>query len=136
MGWSGAVSVGRRGRSRIGDSSLQMNSPSGPVAKQDLKELPHRNSAIRRQKSPAGNNRVAATEMNYRSDVSFRQACVTAAGPTDNSEKIASGYPVIPVANGFGGGVVGVDCARRRLRTPLRIWSLLAIRRCLRFALR
>jgi transposase len=41
--------------------------------------------------------------------VSFRQACVTAAGPTENSEKIASGYPVMPVANGLGGGVVGVD---------------------------
>ena len=40
---------------------------------------------------------------------SFRQACVTAAGPTENSEKIASGYPVMPVANGLGGGVVGVD---------------------------
>ena len=41
--------------------------------------------------------------------VCFRSVCVTAAGPTENSEKIASRHPVMPVANGLGGGVVGVD---------------------------
>lgn len=40
---------------------------------------------------------------------SFRSACVTAEGPPENSEKIASRHPVTPIANGLGGGVVGVD---------------------------
>ena len=43
----------------------------------------------------------------------FSVGMCSAVNPAENSEKITSRHPVLPVANGLGGGIVGVD--RRQL---------------------